>query len=250
MSDSDPRFTRHGGEPPLTIESRGRRRGGAPVTLILSVLVLIAIVAVVAYMYRSGARDSNAPPQVLGSPPADVRGAAPPQAATPDPSAGLTISKDDANALAGPPTLAPPPEEPAPPPAPKAIAPPPPPPPDAEAPPAAAPPAPLVKAQTAKAPTAKTAAVKAPTAQGASDTPGAAVVQIGAFSSQSLADREWNKAADVAPATMAGKGKRVVPVAKDGKTLYRTSITGFASREQATSLCDALKAAGGSCFVH
>jgi cell division protein FtsN len=48
---------------------------------------------------------------------------------------------------------------------------------------------------------------------------------------------------------MAGKGKRVVAVTKDGSTLYRTAITGFASREQAQSLCERLQAAGASCFV-
>jgi hypothetical protein len=49
---------------------------------------------------------------------------------------------------------------------------------------------------------------------------------------------------------MAGKGKRVVPVAKpDGSTLYRTSITGFASRSDAQALCDKLKSSGESCFV-
>jgi cell division protein FtsN len=79
---------------------------------------------------------------------------------------------------------------------------------------------------------------------------GAAVVQIGAFSSEALADREWGKAAGVAPGAMAGKGKRVVAVTRDdGATLYRTSITGFASRDDAVALCDKLKAAGGSCFV-
>jgi hypothetical protein len=41
----------------------------------------------------------------------------------------------------------------------------------------------------------------------------------------------------------------VVPVTKDGDTLYRTSITGFVSRDQAQALCARLKAGGGSCFV-
>jgi hypothetical protein len=39
-------------------------------------------------------------------------------------------------------------------------------------------------------------------------------------------------------------------VTRDGDTLYRTSITGFASRDQALALCARLKAAGGVCFVH
>ena len=80
-----------------------------------------------------------------------------------------------------------------------------------------------------------------------SDTP--VIVQIGAFSSERIADQEWSKAAAVAPGAMVGKGKRVVPVSKDGAMLYRTSITGFDSREQAEALCARLKSAGGTCFV-
>jgi cell division septation protein DedD len=75
------------------------------------------------------------------------------------------------------------------------------------------------------------------------------VVQIGAFSSQSLADAGWSAAAAVAPGSMAGKNKKVVAMTKDGATLYRTSITGFASREEAQALCDKLRAAGKTCFV-
>jgi cell division septation protein DedD len=75
------------------------------------------------------------------------------------------------------------------------------------------------------------------------------MVQIGAFSSQALADKGWNDAAAVSPGIAAGKGKRVETVEKDGKTLFRTSVTGFASRADATAFCDRLKAAGKSCFV-
>ncbi|HRD47035.1 MAG TPA: SPOR domain-containing protein, partial [Caulobacter sp.] len=78
---------------------------------------------------------------------------------------------------------------------------------------------------------------------------GAASVQIGAFSSQALADKGWNDAASVAPGLAAGKGKRVEAVDKDGKTLFRTTVTGFASRADAAAFCDRLKAAGKSCFV-
>jgi hypothetical protein len=49
---------------------------------------------------------------------------------------------------------------------------------------------------------------------------------------------------------MAGKGKRVAPVTRaDGTILYRTAITGFASREDAVKLCARLQAAGESCIV-
>ena len=80
--------------------------------------------------------------------------------------------------------------------------------------------------------------------------PGPAMVQIGAFSSKDLADAGWNNAAGLAPGDMAGKSKRVVPVTKaDGSTLYRASITGFATHDEAVALCAKLKAAGQSCLV-
>ena len=34
----------------------------------------------------------------------------------------------------------------------------------------------------------------------------------------------------------------------NGSTVYRTTVTGL-SRDQATGLCNAIKAAGGDCFV-
>jgi len=151
-------------------------------------------------------------------------------------------------------------------------------------PPAAATPAPAAKAETPKpapkteAPAPKPAPVKAAPAPAAKATPapakaapvkpetkpvaaapaaqasaaktaGVAAVQIGAFSSQALADKGWSDAAAVAPGAAAGKGKSVEKVDKDGKTLFRTQVTGFASRADATAFCDKLKAAGKACFV-
>jgi hypothetical protein len=78
---------------------------------------------------------------------------------------------------------------------------------------------------------------------------GAAWVQIGAYSSSPLAEQGWRDVAKLAPSSMAGKGQRVEPVAKDGKTLYRAYITGFASRDAAQAFCGKLKAAGRACFV-
>ncbi|MDB5466821.1 MAG: sporulation protein, partial [Phenylobacterium sp.] len=78
---------------------------------------------------------------------------------------------------------------------------------------------------------------------------GAAGVQIGAFSSQALADKGWNDAVGIAPGPAAGKGKSVERVEKDGHTLFRTTVTGFASRTEAAAFCGKLKAAGKACFV-
>ena len=75
------------------------------------------------------------------------------------------------------------------------------------------------------------------------------MVQIGAFSSAALADKGWSDTAQVLPGAMAGKTKAVQVVEKDGKTFYRTSVGGFASKADATSFCASLKAAGKSCIV-
>jgi cell division protein FtsN len=74
-------------------------------------------------------------------------------------------------------------------------------------------------------------------------------VQIGAFASAALADKGWSDVSTALPSAMAGKAKRVQTVEKDGKTFYRTSVAGFASRADAVSFCEALKAKGKACFV-
>ncbi|THD59433.1 SPOR domain-containing protein [Phenylobacterium sp.] len=133
--------------------------------------------------------------------------------------------------------------------------------PKVEAPKAAAPPAakpvavaktepPPAKAVPAKPEPAKAAkAAPAPAQAPAAKVAGVAAVQIGAVSSQALADKAWSEAAAVAPGLAAGKGKNVEKVDKDGKTLFRVQVTGFGGRAAATAFCDKLKAAGKACFV-
>ena len=74
-------------------------------------------------------------------------------------------------------------------------------------------------------------------------------IQIGAFSTAALADKGWSDIAKAFPKPMAGKTKSVVPLQKDGGTLYRTAIGGFASKADADAFCASLKAAGKTCFV-
>ncbi|MBS0363111.1 MAG: SPOR domain-containing protein, partial [Proteobacteria bacterium] len=78
---------------------------------------------------------------------------------------------------------------------------------------------------------------------------GGSYVQIGAVSSQALADKAWSDAAALAPGLAAGKGKNVEKVDKDGKTLFRVQVTGFKDHAAAEAFCDKLKAAGKACFV-
>ncbi|THD52244.1 SPOR domain-containing protein [Phenylobacterium sp.] len=140
---------------------------------------------------------------------------------------------------------------PAAPPKPEAPSKPPPPATKAEAPaPKSAPPVAKAAAPvSAKPAPAKPEAKAAAPAPAAKPAAGVAAVQIGAFSSQALADKGWSDAASVSPGAAAGKGKFVEKVDKDGKTLFRTQVTGFASRADAVAFCDKLKAAGKACFV-
>jgi hypothetical protein len=101
---------------------------------------------------------------------------------------------------------------------------------------------PIVEKPAAKAPPATSESAKAAVG-------GGAAVQIGAVSSTALSETAWKEAVAVAPGLAAGKGKGVEKIDKDGHVLYRTAVTGFASRAEAGAFCAKLKAAGKACFV-
>lgn len=252
MSDHDRGAYTPPTDSPLSFDARRPVRGGgssSSILLISAVILLVLIVGVGVWLYKDGLRGADDAPQPVGTS-VEMAKVEPKVEDQPeaDAAAGLTIHKDDSE-LAGDPTFAPGPETVLPRPAPQPTAPtqtaelrPAVPAPVAATPKPVTPTAPAVKpAPVAPAPVAPKPA--APVAGGA------ASVQIGAFSSQALADKGWNDAAAVAPGLAAGKGKRVEAVDKDGKTLYRTTVTGFASRTDATAFCDRLKASGKSCFV-
>ena len=75
-----------------------------------------------------------------------------------------------------------------------------------------------------------------------------AVVQLGAYSSRDRIAAAWAKASskygslkDYVPVTARFTGAR--------GTVYRLSVKGFASREEASDFCAALKRKGRDCFV-
>ena len=74
-------------------------------------------------------------------------------------------------------------------------------------------------------------------------------MQIGAFSSPAQADKGWNDVARLMPGDMVGRTKRVEPLVRDDKTLYRAYVGGFSSRAEATTFCGSLKATGRDCSV-
>lgn len=190
------------------------------------------------------ARPQPAQPKVVTAPitPAALPPAAPSAAATPaQPTPTLRPSIPAQAPVAAAPAPAAKVETPAPKPvaaAPKAE----------KAPPPAAKPAPAKAEAKPEAKAAKPEAAKVAPAP-AAGAKGGSVVQIGAVSSQALADKAWSDAAAVAPGLAAGKGKNVEKVDVNGKTLFRTQVTGFADRAAATAFCDKLKAAGKACFV-
>jgi hypothetical protein len=256
---------------PLSFDARQPVRGSRPLpmTLIISAVVLATLLVAVLLIYRGGVRGANEPPRTVGEPVAQVK--APPAAGTAqpvDPAAGLQIYKNETPEAS--PTFAAQPETPLPRPAA-----PPPTPPVQTATLAPAKPAPAgPSAPVSAAPNSASGAAKSPTIEGlataavapkpappaaklpigAAKPPapvagGPASVQIGALSSTALADKAWAEAARIAPGMAAGKGKKVEAIDKNGATLYRTAVTGFASRAEAKAFCDALSAAGKSCFV-
>ena len=266
----------------LSFDPRGPVRSGGPtpITLIVSGIVMLVIVGGVFLFYRGGLRHKGDVPAAVGAPLPQIKTPATPDANAMPP--GLTISKVDAsNMAAANATFAPAPEEPLPRPlpvqAPSVVTSTSLPPPSGEAtgappirtltPPPAKPAKPVTIASLtddAMGPRAAVKpAVKAPPkppvvaspspaaveTSAATPPPGAGWVQIGAFSSSALAEKGWSDVAALAPAAMSGKGRRVEALSKDGKTLYRAYVTGFASRDSAQAFCDKLKAAGKACFV-
>lgn len=224
-TDDDLPFNRGGYDP-----RRGGGGGGAkapPMTLIISGAVLLLLIIAVVVYYRAGPRSSNDAPPAVGAPVVQMKTDAPVDAQPIDPEAGIDVY-DAAEAPTAAPTFTPPPEAVQPRPAPR---------PAGTTAPVAPRPTPVTP------PTAKTDPRPPATVGGTSG------VQIGAFSTPSLADREFAAVVGRYPQFTAGADKRVQEVtASNGSTVYRTTVTGL-SRDQATGLCNAIKAAGGDCFV-
>ncbi len=219
-TDDDLPFNRGGYDP--------RRAGGGgtkapPMTLIISgVVLLVLIIAVVVY-YRAGPRSSSDAPPAVGAPVVEMKADAPLEAQPIDPEAGIDVY-DAAEAPTAAPTFTPPPE--------------------AVQPRPAAPATPAAPRPTPATPPAAKTEPQAPVTVG-----GTSGVQIGAFSTPGIADREFAAIVRRYPQFSAGADKRVQEVtASNGSTVYRTTVTGL-SRDQASGLCDAIKAAGGDCFV-
>nr|WP_316629768.1 SPOR domain-containing protein [uncultured Brevundimonas sp.] len=244
-TDDDLPFRRNSYDP------RSGRNVGAgggkapPVTLIVSAVVLLLLIVAVIFFYRSGMRASTDAPPAVGQPVGEMKTAPPIDAQPIDPAEGVRVYRDETETTDAPVTFTPPPETPQPrPTAPAPVAP-------TGQGLAPAKPATPVPTTPAPRPTTPTPApvVAAPTTKAPAATGGSASVQIGAFSSTEIADREYAAVAGRFGQYASGAEKRVTEVTTSGgSTLYRTAFSGL-SRERATAFCNALKAAGRDCIV-
>ena len=209
-------------------------------------MVLLLLIVAVVIFYRSGVRSSTDAPPAVGTPVENMKVEAPLDAQPIDPEAGVRVYRDGGEAVGAAPTFTPEPEavEPRPAPQPLPVAPTALPP---AAPAAVAPAAPAKPAPVAPAPAVKAPAAPAPAAPAAAG--GSSGVQIGAFSSTAIADREYAAVAARFGSFASGAEKRVQEVTDaNGSTVYRTTFTGM-SRDRAVAFCNALKAAGRDCIV-
>jgi hypothetical protein len=91
--------------------------------------------------------------------------------------------------------------------------------------------------------------IDAALARSSQESAGGPVVQIGAFSSAALSDQGYADVSRIMVGRMVGKAKHMMTVDHDGATLFRTWVTGFATRAEASAFCAALKAHNKPCFV-
>jgi hypothetical protein len=225
-TDDDLPFNRGGYDP-----RRAPPRKAPPVTLLVSAGVLLVLIIAVVLFYRSGLRSSTDAPPAVGTPVPQMKVEAPIEAQPIDPEAGVGLY-DEAPETVTAPEFAPPPETPLPRPAPR----------------------PIETAEKAETPR---PATPAPAPRPAAETPppaatgagGNAAVQIGAFSSTAIADREYAAVAARFPQFARNATKRVQEVtASNGSTVYRTTFTGLSAAD-ARAFCAAIQAGGGDCLV-
>lgn len=74
------------------------------------------------------------------------------------------------------------------------------------------------------------------------------VVQLGAFKSSASAQKAWNSALNKT-SDLGGYKPATARVKVKSASLFRMSVSGFATRETAGLVCAKVKAAGGACFI-
>ena len=74
-------------------------------------------------------------------------------------------------------------------------------------------------------------------------------VQVGAFANAAAANHRWREIQRMLPAQSAGRGVKIEPAGRDGKTLVRALAGPFHGDALAQAFCTALKTRGGDCLV-
>ena len=238
--DDDLPFSRSGYDP-----RRAPAPKSPPLTLIISVLVLLAIIVgiIIAFTFGGSRKEGDVPPATGTQ--VDIMKVESPMDAQPvDPEQDIRVYRDTATPEGANPTLTPGPEEVLPRPAPKL---------DAPAPaPVTPPPAPKAVAPTAPAPTAPVttapAAPKVETPAAPAPAAGTKRAQFGAFGSRASAQQQYATYAARYSRLVGGASQHIEPVTVGDKTLYRTAFSGLTA-ERANALCAAIKADGGDCMV-
>jgi hypothetical protein len=117
--------------------------------------------------------------------------------------------------------------------------------------PAAPPAKPVQQVAAAKPPVKPDAAPeKASDKTAAKPVSGNATVQIGAFESQDIANKQYASITSSYGIFLGnGVGKRIEKVDTDKGTRFRALVTGFDSTQKAKEFCSALKSAGHDCFI-
>jgi hypothetical protein len=235
-TDDDLPFDRQSYDPR---RPRGGGNGGGggkapPVTLIVSALVLLAIIIGIVVMFNmDGLSPSEDAPPAVGTVVGEMKTAPPIDAQPVDPAAGIDVYDNAGGVPTTPPTFTAPPEEVQPRPEPRPL--------DV---------APVVRPAPTPAPAPRPTTPPAETRPATpATTGGSASVQIGAFSTPGIAETQYNAIVGRYSRFTQGGARRIQEVqSSSGSTLYRTSVAGL-SREQATGLCNAIKASGGDCIV-
>ncbi|MEM9270557.1 MAG: SPOR domain-containing protein, partial [Pseudomonadota bacterium] len=78
--------------------------------------------------------------------------------------------------------------------------------------------------------------------------PGAQLVQLGAFETETDAVEEWNRLVDENADLLSQRRRYVEPVNSGNRGFYRLRAVGFLTVDEADALCTALKARGIDCI--
>lgn len=79
-------------------------------------------------------------------------------------------------------------------------------------------------------------------------TSGAALVQIGAFDSNALAEGEWNRISGKFGGLFSGKAQVIQKAESGGRNFWRLRVAGFENRDEARRFCADLIAGGTDCI--